>query len=144
MVLNSEKPHQIARREDVMQNEITTDPSCRIFRQAKCRASTARCSASLYVESVMLSLTLGQSFVKLNLKKRALTTTKKCECRHGDAIFSHQHLHCHLTLRGNMKQTAHYNVSKLIQNQVKRTIKRHDMFSLTKSPHFPNTLCQRK
>jgi len=56
--------------------------------------------------------------VKSNLKKWGLTATAQCDCGHGDETFLHQHLHCYLTHRRNMKQTAHNNVAKVIQNQV--------------------------
>ena len=46
-------------------------------------------------------------------------TTAQCDCGHGDETFLHQQLHCHLTHRRNMKQTAHNNVAKVIENQVK-------------------------
>ena len=66
----------------------------------------------------MLSLTPGQSLVKSNLRKWGLTATAQCDCGHGDETFLHQQLHCHLTHRRNMKQTAHNNVAKVIENQV--------------------------
>jgi len=66
----------------------------------------------------MLSLTLGQSPVKSNLKKWGLTATAQCDCGHGDEKFLHKQLHCHLTHRRNMKQTAQNNVAKVIKNQV--------------------------
>jgi len=66
----------------------------------------------------MLSLTPEQSPVKSNLKKWGLTATAQCDCGHGDETFLHQQLHCHLTHRQNMKQTAHNNVAKVIENQV--------------------------
>jgi len=71
------------------------------------------------VRAWMLSLTPGQSPVKSNLKKWGLTATAQCNCGHGDETSLHQQLHCHLTHRRNMKQTAHNNVVKVIQNQVK-------------------------
>jgi len=64
-------------------------------------------------------LTLGQSPVKLNIKKWGLTATAQCDCGHGDKTFFHQQLHCHLTHRRNLKQTAHNNVANEIENQVK-------------------------
>jgi len=70
------------------------------------------------VRAWMLSLTLGQSPVKSNLKKWGLTATAQCDCRHGDETIIHQQLHCHLTHRRSMKQTAHKNVAKVIENQV--------------------------
>ena len=70
------------------------------------------------VRAWMLSLTPGQSPVKSNLKKWGLTATAQCDCGQGDETFLHQQLHCHLTHRRNMKQTAHNNVAKVIENQV--------------------------
>jgi len=67
----------------------------------------------------MLSLMPGQSPVKSNLKNWGLTDTAQCDCGHGDETFLHQQLHCHLTHRRNMKQTAYNNVAKVIENQVK-------------------------
>jgi len=66
----------------------------------------------------MLSLTPGQSPVKSNLEKWGLTATAQCDCGHGDKAFLHQQLHCHRTHRRNMKQTAHNNMAKVIENQV--------------------------
>jgi len=71
------------------------------------------------VRAWMLSLTPGQSPVILNLKKWGLAATAQCDCGHGDETFLHQQLHCHLTHRQNMKQNAHNNVAKVIENQVK-------------------------
>ena len=68
----------------------------------------------------MLSLTPGQYLVKSNLKKWGLTATAKCDCGHVDKIFLHQQLHCHLTHRRNMNQTAHNSVAKVIETQVKQ------------------------
>jgi len=70
------------------------------------------------VRAWMLNLTPGQSPVKSNLKKWGLTATVQCKCGHGDETFLHQQLHCHLTYRRNMKQTAHKNVAKVIENLV--------------------------
>jgi len=70
------------------------------------------------VRAEMLTLTPGQSPVKSNLKKWGLTATAQCNCGHGDKKILHQQLHCHLTRRQNMKQTAHNNVAKVIENQV--------------------------
>jgi len=70
------------------------------------------------VRAWMLSLTPRQSLVKSNLKKWGLTATAQCDCGHGNETFLHQQLHCHLTHRRNMKQTAHNNVAKVIENQV--------------------------
>jgi len=66
----------------------------------------------------MLSLTPGQSPVKSNLKRWGLTATAQCDCGLGDETFLHQQLHCHLTHRRNMKQTAHKKMAKVIENQV--------------------------
>ena len=74
--------------------------------------------ADLAVRAWMLSLTPGQSPVKSNLKKWGLTATAQCDCGHGDETFLHQQLHCHVTHRRNMKQTAHNNLAKVIENQV--------------------------
>jgi len=68
----------------------------------------------------ILSLTPGQSSVKSNLKKWGLTATAQYDCGHRDEIFLHQQRHCQLTHRRNLKQTAHNNVAKVIENQVKR------------------------
>jgi len=85
---------------------------------------TARCSALLHMglgsTAWMLSLTPGQSPVKLNLKKWGLMATAQCDCGHGDESFLYQQLHCHLTRRRNLKQTAHNNVAKRVKNQVKQ------------------------
>jgi len=66
----------------------------------------------------MLSPTPGQSPVQSNLKKWGLTATAQCDCGHKNETFIHQQLHCHLTHRRNMKQTARNNVAKVIENQV--------------------------
>ena len=59
-----------------------------------------------------------QSPVKSNLKKLGLTATAKGDCGHGDETSLHQQLHFQLTHHRDMKQTAHNNVAKIIENQV--------------------------
>jgi len=71
------------------------------------------------VRAWMLSLTPGQTPVKLNLNKWGLTATAQCNCGHGDKTLLQQQLHSLLTHRRNMKQTAYKNVEKVIENQVK-------------------------
>ena len=51
-------------------------------------------------------------------QEMGMTATAQCDCGQGDETFLHQQLHCHLTHRRNMKQTAHNNVAKVIENQV--------------------------
>ena len=94
------------------------------------------------VRAWMLSLTPGQSPVKSNLKKWGLTATAQCDCGQGDETFLHQQLHCHLTHRRNMKQTAHNNVAKV--NRKSGTPHQPRDTTCSVGPHFLDTLCQRK
>jgi len=51
-------------------------------------------------------------------QEMGMTATAQCDCGQGDETFLHQQLHCHLPHRRNMKQSAHNNVAKVIENQV--------------------------
>ena len=77
------------------------------------RPNTARPQLGVALRSIwdwavrawMLSLTPGQSICQIEPQEMG------ADCGQGDEIFLHQQLHCHLTHRRNMKQTAHNNVA---------------------------------
>jgi len=85
---------------------------------------TARCSALLHMGlgSTGLDAQPHARAISCQIESQEMGTlaTAQCDCGHGDESFLHQQLHCHLTHRRNLKQTAHNNVAKVVENQVKQ------------------------
>jgi len=121
LVPNSEETNQIEEKMSWQTRSRNTYAEEILARPIAARPQLGVALRSIWdwaVRAWMLSLTPGQSPVKSNLKKWGLTATVQCDCGHGDETFLHQQLHCHLTHRRNIKQTAHNNVAKVIENQV--------------------------